>query len=94
MCNNTDPAMVIRALDTALLEQARQWRSFVSGCDAAGETRDVDWAEEFCLVIHNRLAKLQRQRLRVQGCQGDPGRRLPGGSETGGPRRPHILTEG
>lgn len=77
MCKNKDAATVIRALDTALLEQARQWRSFISRCEAAGNTRGVDWAEEFCLVVRNRLAKLQRQQVLAQVCQASP-RRLRG----------------
>lgn len=68
MCNNTDPAQAIRALDIALLEQARRWRSFLSNCDGADDSSGVAWTEEFCLLVRNRLAKLQGQQILEQVC--------------------------
>ncbi len=75
MCRNKDAATVIRALDTALLEQARRWQAFISRCGAASDTPGGDWAEEFCLVVHNRLAKLRTQQTPAQVCRASPGRR-------------------
>jgi hypothetical protein len=60
--------------DAALLEQARQWQAFISRYGAASDTPGVDWAEEFCLVVHNRLAKLRTPQTPAQVCRVCPGR--------------------
>lgn len=73
MSDKPDHATVIGALDTALLEQAVRWRSIVLGSHVTGETGDVDWVDEFCVVVRNRLDKLQRQRVLAKYCMLKPG---------------------
>ncbi len=72
MYDKPDHVAMLRALDTALVEQARQWRTLLSACDAARETHGVDWTEEFCLVVCNRLAKLKKHRALAQCCELKP----------------------
>jgi len=69
MYDKLDHQTVIRALDIALMEQAKLWQSVVSGCITTGNVGNVDWTEEFCLLVHNRLDKLSRQGLFRQICQ-------------------------
>jgi hypothetical protein len=75
MYDNPDYARITRCLDAALLEQARLWQSFVSGYTARRTMCNVDWTEEFCLLVHNRLAKLRRQGVLLQICLPESRRR-------------------
>jgi hypothetical protein len=77
MSTDIDAAAVIGAIDAALLEQARQWRALTSRYRDADETLGMDWAEEFCLVVHNRLAKLRTQQELAQVRRASSGSHRP-----------------
>jgi len=65
MPDEPDCAEVIRGLDQALLAQARRWRACVAAGIDGGAAGGVDWAEEFCLLVCNRLTRLRKQGLGV-----------------------------
>jgi len=66
MNNNWNDGQVIRALDNALVEQAVAWHAYMSVCVFAGKAEEMDWTEEFCLLVHHRLDKLKRQGILPQ----------------------------
>ena len=68
MNDDRDYVWMARAVDSALVKQGRLWQSFVS---RRANVDEVDWAEEFYVLVQNRLAKLKRQGVLSRVCQPD-----------------------